>query len=171
MSEEWRPVVGYEGHYEVSDLGGVRSIRNNHGNPRCRPLKLSISHDGYHRVQLSKGRVFKKFKVHVLVLEAFVGPRPEGMLGCHNDDDGLNNDLGNLRWDTPRGNYDDIVKRDARKGTRHSQCTITEDVARKIKTAAKDKTRWANDIAKEFGTTKDVVLNIRRSKTWAWLEV
>lgn len=45
--------------------------------------------------------------IHHLVLLAFVGPRPEGQVGCHNDDDETNNSLSNLRWDTKESNWED----------------------------------------------------------------
>jgi hypothetical protein len=51
----------------------------------------------------------------LLALEAFVGPRPDGFVGCHNDDDPLNNHISNLRWDTYSGNNRDLV----RLGTHH----------------------------------------------------
>lgn len=61
------------------------------------------------------GRRFERC-VHHLVLEAFVGPRPAGMQGCHRDDDPRNNALDNLRWDTPAGNKSDAVRRGTAAG-------------------------------------------------------
>ena len=52
----------------------------------------------------------KKIRTHILVLETFVGPRPEGMHGCHYDDNPMNNRLDNLRWDTPRANRMDEIR-------------------------------------------------------------
>mgnify|MGYP007071567219 CR=1 FL=1 len=49
----------------------------------------------------------RKFFVHALVLTAFVGPCPDGMEGCHGDGNPKNNAVGNLRWDTPVGNWSD----------------------------------------------------------------
>lgn len=78
--EEWRAVVGYEGAYEVSSLGRVRSLdryladgRRRHG----RPKSLAI-HQGYPAVTLFKNREPKTIKIHALVAAAFIGPRPEG---------------------------------------------------------------------------------------------
>lgn len=169
MTERWLSVVGYEDHYEISDIGRVRSIRTNFGNRRSRVLKVRPTHDGYGYVELSRDNVQRKRKVHHLVLEAFVGPRPAGMLACHDDDDGMNNRLGNLRWDTPRSNYDDVVVSGAHKGSRHPAAKITEEVARKIKFASADKTRLARDIAAEFGATVAIVRNIRNGSSWSWL--
>jgi hypothetical protein len=68
-------------------------------------MKASENSAGYLVVGLGAGR--KQHRVHCLVLEAFVGPRPAGMQGCHNDSNKLNCALSNLRWDTPKGNIAD----------------------------------------------------------------
>lgn len=113
MIESWLPVVGYEGLYEVSDHGRVRSLdrvvlgRNRTGRV------LAICYAGRRRVpQVSIGRdgVIRHRKIHQLVLEAFVGPCPPGMEGCHNDDDTQNNHLSNLRWDTRSANEIDAFR-------------------------------------------------------------
>ena len=49
-------------------------------------------------------------KVHTLVLIAFVGPRPDGLMCCHNDGDPTNNHLDNLRWDTGSANMQDMIR-------------------------------------------------------------
>lgn len=167
--KNWRPVVGFEDYYQVSDEGDVVSTRNNHGNPRWRPVKPGVTWDGYLRCGLSKSGVKSKKHVAHMVLEAFVGPRPEGMLACHNDDNGLNAKLSNLRWGTPRSNYDDTIRLNSRKGEKHGCCTITEDIARQIKLVASDRTILARDIAIKFGTTVNVVRNIRNGASWSWV--
>lgn len=114
--EEWRPVLGYEGLYEASSQGRVKVVdRLVNGNGGSRFLRrghlkrLAINAYGYKRVHLAKnGRRVSK-AVHAVVLEAFVGPRPDGMLACHNDGDPSNNRLENLRWDTPENNARDTV--------------------------------------------------------------
>jgi hypothetical protein len=115
--EQWRPVVGWEGYYEVSDHGRVRSVerlvRRKDGRTRAAPSRILgtpfAKTGGYPVVNLwrdNKGRVEK---VHRLVLAAFVGPCPEGMEGCHNDGDPTNSHLDNLRWDTHSGNVQDTI--------------------------------------------------------------
>jgi hypothetical protein len=61
-------------------------------------------------VRLIRDGVRETRPVHQLVLEAFVGPRPDGALGCHWDDDHENNDLSNLRWCTPLANAHDRAR-------------------------------------------------------------
>lgn len=115
MSERWLPVVGYEGIYEVSSLGNVRSLtRIVIGKwPRRIPTKVLrlIKHkEGYRCVTLyGRGKPGKQL-AHHLVLEAFVGPRPPGKEGCHGDRDRAHNDVDNLRWGTRSDNMQDAVR-------------------------------------------------------------
>jgi hypothetical protein len=108
MTEIWKSVVGYEGRYEVSDLGRVRSLRFRSvlGTQLMTPVR---NYSGYYVVSLGANPK-RQFRLHCLVLEAFVGLRPKGMQGCHNDSDKSNNQLFNLRWDTPKGNVADRPK-------------------------------------------------------------
>ena len=121
----WRPVVGYEGIYEVSDAGEVRSVPrvDTGGNRRKgRPIKQATDRKGYVRVTLHwAGRGMTK-KVHHLVLEAFVGPRPPGAEGCHNDGRKGNNAVTNLRWDTASANALDNVRLGVHPQARKTHC-------------------------------------------------
>lgn len=107
MKEIWKAVLGYEGLYEVSDIGRVRSVgRLVNGREgqmltvKERVLKPDVNQLGYRRVTLSKDGKAKRFAVHRLVALAFI-PNPDG-LPCisHEDDDPTNNSVGNLRWCT-----------------------------------------------------------------------
>lgn len=141
MEEEWRPVVGYESLFMVSNLGRVRSfskigtrsiVRNGIKYWTCtrcwvgRIKKLTIT-DGYHRASLMGVRK----SVHILVLEAFVGPRPEGLYGLHEDDDRSNNKLSNLRWGTQKENMADAARNGkTRIGEQKPDSKLTEGMAR-----------------------------------------
>lgn len=115
--EQWLPVPDYEGYYEVSDHGNVRSVdrvvNRWHGEIAIAgvPLSPALSKVGqYPFVALSREGKQKSHKVHRLVLEAFVGPCPEGMEACHWDDDKTNNHLSNLRWASKSENMHDRVR-------------------------------------------------------------
>lgn len=121
--EEWRPVAGFEGFVEVSNLGRVRSLDRMTVIPACgraeayvrtlrgRILKQARHPAGYMYISFSGGRKQRKnAKVHHLVLEAFIGPRPEGTEGCHANDIPDDNRADNLRWDTPKANVRDKVR-------------------------------------------------------------
>lgn len=117
MTELWRPVEGSDGRYEVSSLGRVRSngwtLITSHGRTRRIPARVlsgKPNHSGgYAQVNLRMPEGVQHVHVHHLVLTAFVGPRPEGAYGCHNNGDPTDNRVENLRWDTPSGNRIDRV--------------------------------------------------------------
>lgn len=114
MSKIWKPVVGYEGIYEVSDHGDIRGVDRTDAAGRFRPSQpmTAVPHvsDGRLIVCLTKrGRHSTRY-VHQLVLEAHVGPRPAGMQGCHTNGRNTDNRVTNLRWDTQSGNQLDSVR-------------------------------------------------------------
>jgi len=105
---EYRDVSGFVG-YRVGSDGSVWSCRDWKGGvgDEWRQLARRPNSKGYSRVSLRRnGRTCDR-KVHRLVLEAFIGPAPDGMQGCHNDGNPSNCELGNLRWDTIVGNHAD----------------------------------------------------------------
>lgn len=111
--ESWRQVVGFEGRYEVSDRGRIRSIAHDtiRGIRGGRIRKVRPDKNGYLMVDLYAGDIAFTRKVHRLVLEAFVGPCPAGCEACHYPDrTRTNNRTDNLRWDTASENRFDAVK-------------------------------------------------------------
>lgn len=96
-SEQWRPVPGYEGRYEVSDYGRVRSLLR--GAPRV--LRTDPDRNGYLRVRPADVTGRKRATmVHRLVLNAFVGPCPDGQEGRHLNGNNQDNRLTNLAYAT-----------------------------------------------------------------------
>lgn len=129
-TERWLPVVGYEGYYEVSDLGRVRSLprvtNGSFGGTRRLPgrvLRPGINpKTGRRIVALHRDGAGRSHKVYPLVLAAFVGPRPPGMEACHNDGDHTNDRLSNLRWDTSSRNTYDSVRHGTHNHARKTHC-------------------------------------------------
>jgi hypothetical protein len=106
-TEEWKSIPGYEGLYEASSFGMVRSLprRKTHG----RVLKPHFDRYGYGRVALSMDSKPKTWKRATLVALAFHGPRPEGMIVRHLDNDTGNDRPENLEWATQSVNMFDRV--------------------------------------------------------------
>lgn len=112
--ERWLEVPGFEGRYEVSDLGRVRSMDYIDSVGRFRRSAIKTQREspmGYKIVSLYVNGTNSCRFVHTLVLAAFVGPRPSRHVGCHEDDNPSNNRLANLRWKTQKQNQDDCVAR------------------------------------------------------------
>ena len=113
--EVWKAVRGFEGAYEVSNSGVVRSLDRMVGGPRGqrvwrgREMKSRVARNGYALVQLKNNGAVRSAHVHTLVLEAFVSERPEGQECRHLDGDRLNNRLENLRWGTRSENVQDSI--------------------------------------------------------------
>ena len=93
--EYWKPVVGYEGHYQVSNFGRVKSIK--FGKEII--LKQNIR-GGYYIVNLSKNGIVKTYLVHRLVAEAFIDNTDNLPEVNHKDENKLNNNVDNLEWCT-----------------------------------------------------------------------
>lgn len=138
-SEVWLPVVGYAGCYVVSNMGRVRSLDRIDQQGRHRPGKLLTERNdlrgaGYRYVNLSKDGIAKKVNVHVLVLEAFVGPRPSARHeGCHADGDRTNPRLSNLHWGTPEENWADRWRHGTESaGEKSPAAVLTDEMVRWI---------------------------------------
>lgn len=99
--ETWKPVRGYEGIYEVSDLGRVMSLRTG-------KILKNQPNRGYLCTTLTN-QTTKRFSVHRLVYEAFHGPIPDGLQIDHIDGDKANNTLSNLRAVTPKENVNNPI--------------------------------------------------------------
>lgn len=167
MTETWRSVVGYEGAYEVSDKGNVRSLdrlvphyRGGTTRVKGRPIRAVLS-DGRPRVMLGLGKLEHRWMpfVHTLVLEAFTGPCPEDMECRHLDGDRANNVLSNLAWGTKAENEADKQ----RHGRIRRRLTLEQvrDIRRR---AAAGESRRA--IAKAFGIAHTTVNHIVHRDIW-----
>lgn len=118
-AEMWRAIPGFEGYYEVSDQGRVRSLdrkveRTNHSAMTIRGkthVQQYRPDTGYYVVKLSQHGRKRNYYIHRLVLMAFVGLPEEGQEACHQNDIRTDNRLENLRWDSHLENVRDAVRR------------------------------------------------------------
>lgn len=176
--EKWLPVVGYEGAYEVSNLGGVRSLDRTVWQPnrgknirlKGRVLKPALNNHGYPFVQLCSGSrdAQKQAYVHHLVAAAFIGPRPVGHEVCHRDNDPGNPAEINLRYDTHQGNHLDRIEHGTHtRGEDNGGAKLT--AAKVLEIRSKMGSTSYNQIAKLFGVSAALVGMIDRRERWAWL--
>jgi HNH endonuclease len=166
---QFKNVPGYPG-YCVGDDGSVWSsvIRKGCKTQRgWRPLKL-IKSGRYLGVCLCRDGKSKRFRVHRLILETFISPRPDKMEARHFPDrDVTNNRLDNLRWGTSRENNDDLDFHGTRpRGSYRRDARFTEaDIARMYDLA---EAGWGpTRIAQEYGAKSNHISSILRGKIWA----
>ena len=153
LVEEWRPVVGYEGRYEVSDWGNVRSLdvtyeyyhpipkRNIRRTFKGQILKKVLNEDGYHIVSLrDENHKGHEGKVHRLVAEAFI-PNPDNkpIVGHTKTlenglEDKTANEVWNIRWMTQEENinYGTLPKRLSERMKGENNPMKRKEVAKKV---------------------------------------
>ena len=155
----WKAVVGYEGLYEVSDLGQIR-------NRRGRVMKPAADRDGYMVISISKDNAAVNRRVHRLVLEAFVGPCPSGMECRHLDNSRANNKLVNLCWGTHARNIRDRDSAgNTRKGPRHHRAKLEPDDVRKIRELLRLRIP-ERKIAAVFEIDRGAIQGIKLGRSW-----
>lgn len=171
-TEIWKDIPGYEGAYQVSSLGRVRSldryveVTSSLGNSfttRRKGKLLSPGHTrNYSYVNLYPGA--RVWLVHRLVALAFFGPCPEGCEVRHLDGDERNNVVWNLAYGTHVANEADKLKH----GTRQRVCKLSEEQVREIRTRIENG-ESNTSLGKEYGVSDVVISNIRLGKNYRWV--
>lgn len=168
--EVWKDIPEYEGLYQVSNLGRVRSVDRE---VLCRGGKTRISlgkilkqgKDTNSRliVGLSKNGKIKTKRSYNLVALAFIGERPEGYQVCHIDGDVTNNKLSNLRYDTRSQNEIDRYK----QGRQHGKLSTDEvlEIRRLYATGEYTKVK----LGKMFKVKDTTIYRIINHQTFSWL--
>lgn len=174
-TEIWKPVPEFEGYYEVSNFGRVRSVervidRGSYGPLRVRGKMMQqhvVPRGGHHQVKLSRNNKIHYRFTHHLVAELFIGPRPAGLLCLHRDGDAANNHADNLYYGTHQQNTRDAMRHGAYpSGEKHFNAKLTADTARMIYWLARSGFYTRQRIATWFGVSQSVVSNIALGKAW-----
>ena len=155
--ENWKNVVDFEGIYEVSDFGNIRSAKTK------QLKKITIDAHGRPYLGLWKNNKQKIVRPHKLVLEAFVGKAPKGMECCHSDGNQQNNKLNNLRWDTAKNNHADKLKHGtSNTGERCNWAKLTKNQVIAIRADI----RTQKEIAAEYGVQQSQISRIKNGIRW-----
>lgn len=179
IEEEWRPVIGQVGAYEVSSFGRVRSVdrimkRKHWDRYSATMMVVDYQYRGHllrpgprtsGHLSVALGRAGGSRDVHVLVLEAFIGPCPDGHEGCHWDDNPANNAIGNLRWGTRSSNLHDAVRNGKRQvGDRHRFAKLKNSDIPKIR-AMLGSISYA-EIGRRYGVNEATIRQIKDGRAW-----
>ena len=170
MSEQWRPVLGYEEHYSASNFGNVKRVQTRSGSPSGRPLKTGSRRD-YANYTLSLDNVQKTFCAHRLVWEAFHGPIPVGLQINHKNGDKRDNRLDNLEVCTASENmvhaYRTLGRDPSRpqRGEKNGRAKLkTADIAEIKRLRALG---WSQQrIADQFCVNQTLISGILRGQFW-----
>lgn len=168
--EIWKDIPDYEGHYQVSNLGRIRSldriITHKNGAKHFKEgqiQKLQDNGNGRLYKQMKRDGTYKNFYVSRLVMLAFVGERPDNYVICHIDGDLENNRLDNLRYDTPYENNIDQFRHRNRKNTVPTETVI------KIRRLF-DSGKYSNrEISNKFNIKLRSIYDITARRTYKWL--
>jgi len=195
-TEEWRPVLGWEDSYEVSSHGRVRGIRQKSRWVGKRIRSLKTKKVGYIATILYRSGRQKDVLVHVLVAEAFICPKPEGMEVNHKDSNRANNHFYNLEWVTHKENQEHAAKagryasgdrhprrtkpeawagavfapRPGIQGERNCSARTTNDRVREVKLARRDGLSYSQ-LMKRFDLPKHIVARICTGRNWACVTI
>lgn len=175
LKEIWKDIPDYEGYYQVSNLGRVRSVdreveHNTSGILKLKGKLLKFSYSntgGYTQYTLSKNGITETIKVCYLVMFAFVGLRPEGMQILHNDGNPRNNALYNLRYGTQSDNERDKKKHGTgNDGSRNGQSKLTKGEVVTIRERYNNESITQRKLASEFDVTQQTICDIINLRSW-----
>jgi len=179
--EIWKAVYGYEGRYEVSTFGRVRSLNRKimMDNGKFKTIQGRILKPRLEGYEISKRYLFvslykdgkeKQRKIHHLVLEAYVGHRPRNMEGCHKNGNSLDNKVSNLKWATRKENARDKIRHGTTgRGDKSPTAILTSDKVRMIRVLANSKGMTIRKLASDFGVADTTIHDIISRKSWKFI--
>jgi hypothetical protein len=170
MEEIWKDIHGYEGRYQVSDTGRVRSLPRSVKHKKFgsfvikgRIMKPGVHSFGYPFYNLFIDGRSKMHYTHTLILEAFVSKRPEGMVCCHGDGNPSHSVLSNLRWGTPAENNADMAIHGTRPvGERQTNSKLSEQMVAEIRSSSAS----ASDLARRMNVCDRTIRKVRSNISW-----
>jgi hypothetical protein len=158
---EWKPVIGFEKFYEVSDEGQVRRIAQGRGTRVGKVLKPQVDRKGYRSIMTCVAGVKRVISLHRAVLDAFVGPQPT-MEANHENGDKSNCALSNLVWMTPVQNKVHMYQTGLRKRQ------LTDSEVEEIRTAYASGKVSQDELGKLYGVSQRLISGIVRGKVYGF---
>lgn len=168
QGEVWKDIPGYEGLYQASNMGQVRSLprvvdRGRWGVSRIRGRTLKPGgNKGYRFVILRRNGKSETRFIHRLVAETFIGPLPEGLCTRHMDGNPGNNAVSNLEYGTNSENQLDLYQY---RGYHHRlRPAEVLEIRRRLVSGER-----AVDIAKDYGVSRSLITEIKAGRCYRWL--
>lgn len=181
--EQWKPIPGYEGYYEASTLGVIRSVDrivpqgNRTSRQKSKVLKYAMDAKGYPKVALKKLDSFKTFTVHRLIALTFLGERPQGYQINHKSGVKTDNCVYNLEYCTQSENalhsYRTGLQK-PRKGSLNGMAILTDQAVKEIReyVANCGKRYYGRDeLAKKYGVSSSHIKDIVSGRRGVWSHV
>ena len=175
-TEEWKPVNGYEGVYEISNLGRLKRVGKAPGARVGHILATVLDGHGYAKNVLYRDGIGHPFSIHALVAAAFIGPRPEGYDINHLDGNPLNNVVTNLEYATRSDNNIHSYRilhrtHEGMKGSRNGGAKLAENQVRKIHRLFATGRYTQSELGRMFNVTHSTVHQIVHGRAWKHLNL
>lgn len=165
-NEIWKPISGYEGFYEASNLGRIHNTARRSSTYPGRLLKVDCDENGRGRVHLSVKAIQKTYTNASLIAHAFIGPRPTPKHECnHIDGDPSNDRITNLEWVTSKENKIHAFRMGLlATGEKNGQSKLTEADVIQIRHLLK--TQTVRSVAKQFNVGPMAISRIKTGSLW-----
>ncbi len=170
--EIWKPVKGYEGHYEVSNKGRVKSLARKTRTwtiKKSKILKLKKLYTGYIQVKFSINSIFKHPLLGPLVAEAFLKKPSYKVVVNHKNSIRWDNRVENLEWCTQSQNMRHAFKfgNHSQKGEKNNAAKITMELVKEIRKYKEENDHLSQkEIGEKFGLNREHIKDIINYKTW-----
>lgn len=176
-TEIWLDIEGFEGVYQVSNLGRIKRIADSRTSKSGKIMKATRSgRTGYYLIGLTKDKKQIRFSVHRLVAAAFLGRCPTGYQCNHRDGNRINNNVSNLEWVTPSENLKHSFRVLGRQptispryGEDHHNTKLKKSDIPNIRKMLKEKVSL-REIGRRYGVHWSTIRNIRDNEAWVQIK-
>ncbi len=145
------------------NTGGGRSVLDYDYSFRLKPFLTN----GYLSVTAKKNGRRRTITLHILITDAYLGPRPAGLETRHLDGDKMNNDIGNLSYGTHQENVQDSIKHGTfHQGEKHTDAKLTAEEVREIRTRYRRGGISQRKLAKQYGVVQQVICKVINRQIW-----